>query len=87
MSRFKIWCPDLGQEQSDAQACSAIDEQGAVEEWAEWSDSHSADYDIVGGKERKVSVLNLDTSEISEWTVTGESLPIYRARPVLVQHI
>lgn len=87
MNRYRIWCPDIGQKQSDAQACSAIDEQCAAEEWAEWSDRRSADYDIVGGKERKVCVLNLDNSEISEWTVTGESVALYRARPVLVQHI
>lgn len=87
MNRYRIWCPDLGQEESDAQARSAIDAQEAAEEWAEWHDWYSAEYGIVGGKERKVFVRDIDGSEISEWTVTGESVPLYRARPVLVQHI
>jgi hypothetical protein len=80
MGRYRIWCPDLGQEESDAQACTAFDSREAAEEWAEWSDRTSAEYTIAGGTERNVLVRDLDNGEASEWTLTGESVPTYIAR-------
>jgi hypothetical protein len=83
MGRYRVWCPDLGQEQNDGQACSAIDPRTAAEEWGEWCDRTSAEYSIVAGNDSKVLVLDLDSGETTEWIVSGESVPKYTARLVV----
>lgn len=53
----------------------------AAEAWAEHHDSEG-DYSIVGGSSVHVRVRKADSKDAwEEFTVTGESEPVYRAEP------
>lgn len=82
MGKYWIWSDDLGQDEGCARAVSANSTESAVTEWAERQDARSADYTIVGGQEVIATVRDCDTGEVSQWIVTGESVPLYRAREV-----
>ena len=85
-----VWQPDNGETEDDARTFYGMSPDAAVEKWAAWSDSHSADYDIVGGGEATVHVrlrsqdtdraefLRLPTEELI-FEVYGESVPSYHA--------
>lgn len=80
MSRFMVWCPDLGSTESDAREFGALDAASAACEWAKREDRHSADYWIVGGQPATVYVRANDGT-LSTFIVTGEAEPVYWARP------
>jgi hypothetical protein len=81
MERYIVWCPDLGQEQEDGLKITASGTRQAVEDWAEWHDNVGAEYSIVGGKDATVTVMSIKSGDKRDWIVSGESMPIYRARP------
>lgn len=80
MGRYIVWCPDIGQEQEDGAKVTARCPQTAAQEWADWQDRRSAEYSIVGGTDVTVTVLDINSGERRDWIVSGESVPIYRAR-------
>ena len=79
MAKYTVWCPDHGSTFEDGRKFEASDAEHAAERWAEWEDAYSAEYSIVGGSEKIVRVRGEDGGE-QEFTVTGESVPLYRAR-------
>jgi hypothetical protein len=83
MGRYRVWCPDQGEEQHDGQGITACDPPTAASEWAEWSDRTSADYCIVRGEDMTVMVHDLESGETRAWIVSGESVPHYSARLVV----
>jgi hypothetical protein len=52
----------------------------AAERWASIDDNESAEYSIAGGHSVDVVVFDIEAGTRSTWTVTGESVPAYRAR-------
>ena len=81
MGRYLVWEPSCGQTEEDAKKISASDPECAVRKWAEWSDSASSDYHIVGGQPTTVMVRDLDSPKaLLEYEVSGESRPVYYAR-------
>lgn len=81
MGRYTVWCEDLGQEQSDGKKFAEGGPREAATEWARWNDWNSAEYAIVGGKDAEVCVYDEHSGAVSRWTVSGEAVPQYRARP------
>ncbi len=81
MTKYLVWRPDYGQEPEDGRVFDAYDAHSAVCRWAEWDDSRSADYLIVGGTDATVKVRAVNAPEHEfEMIVSGESVPSYRAR-------
>jgi hypothetical protein len=78
--RYVVWCPDDGSTEDDGKTFRANSPSGAAEQWAEWNDRHSADYNIVKGCGAVVHVRSEDGGETSVFTVTGETVPLYSAR-------
>lgn len=83
MRTFKVWCPDRGETQDDALVLVDIAPEYAVEEWAEQDDRDSAEYSICRGNEETVCVLELDTTNIRKFLVSGEAVPSYSAYEVV----
>lgn len=79
-----VWCPESGHEgPDDGEEVRAFDAELAAIKWAERDDAHSADYLIVAGRwEPTVLVQAVDGGPIQRFTLTGESVPLYRARKV-----
>lgn len=50
--------------------------------WAEDDDCDSAEYRIVGGTDVVVAVREVASGVLTQWSVTGESVPAYLAREV-----
>jgi len=80
-SAYIVWCPDRGATREDARRIVAYNPESAATAWAEWDDASSADYTIVGGTDTECVVAE-DREGSAEWrfTVSGESVPSYRAR-------
>ncbi len=78
--RYKVWWPDRGQEQDDAQSVEAFDHENAATKWAHWYDYRSNDYAIVGGEVAEVMVLHEGDTAPIKVTVFGEMERSYRAR-------
>lgn len=78
---YLVWREES--EREDAKRVKANYSEQAVRAWAEWADSWSADYTIVGGQEERVFVaLDTDGSAPEIFEVRGESMPVYFARAV-----
>lgn len=77
---YLVWREES--EREDAKRVKANCSEQAVITWAEWADSWSADYTIVGGQEERVFVALDDGSEPVMLEVRGESRPVYFARAV-----
>ena len=78
---YLVWREES--EREDAKRVKANYSEQAVRTWAEWADSWSSDYTIVGGQEERVFVaLDADGSEPEMFEVRGESMPVYFARSV-----
>ena len=75
---WEVWSPDLGASREDAHVVHADDAEGAAVAWAKWWDQD--DYDIVGGEEYTVHVCREGGSDVTTWTVYGQSVPEYWAR-------
>ena len=80
MGKYRVWCPEYGQDESDAKTVEAAGPRYAAQKWAEWRDAWSAEYTIVGGTPATVSVWCEDTLELTTWIVYGEAVPEYTAR-------
>ena len=80
-SAYLVWCPDRGATREYARCIVSCNPKSAATDWAEWEDASSADYTIVGGTDIEVVVAE-DREGSAEWrfTVSGESVPCYRAR-------
>ena len=59
-----------------------LDAEMAATEWAEKNDRDSAEYHIVGGHDATVNVRDLETDEVTRYTVSGEAVPQYTAREI-----
>ena len=79
MTLYYVWSPDQGGKQEYSKRIDAIDEEHAAELWAEWEDSHSAEYTIVSGEEVTVCVVEDGQDEVRTYVVIGESVPRYFA--------
>ena len=79
--RYVVWCPDDGNTEEGGKTFRARSASAAAEQWAEWSDRHSADYNIVKGCDAVVHVRSEDGGETFAFSVTGETVPLYSARP------
>ena len=78
---YLVWREES--EREDAKRVKANYSEQAVRNWAEWADSWSADYSIVGGQQERVFVaLDADGSEPELFEVSGESMPVYSAQLV-----
>lgn len=78
---YLVWREES--EREDAKCVKANYSEQAARIWAEWADSWSADYIIVGGQDEVVFVaLAADGSEPEMFEVRGESMPVYYARAV-----
>lgn len=80
---FFVWCPEDGEDESDAREVMAFDEEEAAEDRAEASDS-DGDYTIVGGSDATYHVrAKVDPGEeqapVMVFVVTGETVPHYSA--------
>lgn len=80
-SNYLVWDPDLGQTAEDGKDMGGGNARDAATGWAEWNDCHSAEYAIASRAERHVCVLDKVTGRVSEFTVTGWSMPCYSAKP------
>lgn len=55
----------------------------AAEKWAQEMDGSTVEYLIAGKQQDAVVVVTeANTGRKSQWTVIGETVPVYRARPV-----
>ena len=78
MTLYCVW--RASDDASSARLIAAASPEHAVRMWAEWADSHSADYSIVRGEEEHVYVQVSD-EEPQRFVVTGESVPVYYVTP------
>lgn len=86
MNEYLVWSPDYDQTIADARRIKAYDMRAAAEEWAEWYDSHSAEYSIVGGQGADITVAeDFDNYREETFRVEGEAVPMYRARKMFGQ--
>ena len=81
MTKFDVWCPDLGSGPEDARVLEAFDAEHAATEWADWEDGYSADYWIVGGQDAHVCVRKHggDDVDVYEFLVQGRTERAYSA--------
>lgn len=80
MTEYVVWNPSNGQTQEDGRHIDAHCARSAVEQWAQHDDAESADYTIVAGSPAEVMVSDCDGGEPERYSVSGESVPEYRAR-------
>ena len=59
----------------------ARDAEHAAEVYGEESDVHSADYSIIGGEDDRIRITDPD-GVVTEWRVSGETIPSYTASRV-----
>ena len=78
MTKYLVWCPELGAAAEDGRDVTAHDFADAACIWARGEDGQSADYWIVGGDGATVMVRSPDGTEQS-LRVTGEQDIHYRA--------
>ena len=79
LTEFTVW--DDEDTEEDGITIAAYTPHEAAEEWAERYDSNSAEHSIVAGKrEPAVHVRNQKNGLISNYVVSGESVPQYHAR-------
>ena len=78
MSKFKVWCPADGETADDARIIEAHDAQDAAAEWGNRDDYESADYTIIKGCDKQVTVACEDHPPRS-FVVRGESVARYSA--------
>lgn len=79
---YLVWRED--DDRDDAKRVKANYASQAAENWAQWSDSWSADYTIVRGEEARVFVaLDQDGSTPELFEVSGEQCAVYSATPTL----
>lgn len=81
MNKYLVWCPERDQGPEEGKSIHAFEEEAAAAEWGEHDDAYSAEYSIVSGREVTVMVRDEGGQE-SSFVVSGESKPIYFARPV-----
>ena len=78
---YLVWREES--DRDDARRVKASYPEQAAKAWAQWADSWSADYSIVGGQNERVFVaLDADGSEPEMFDVGGESMPVYYASAV-----
>ena len=81
MTRYVVWRPDYDQTIEDGRVVEALCPEYAVQQWAQRDDCESADYLIVRGNDAEVMVSELGSSlPPLRYSVSGESVPSYRAR-------
>jgi len=81
MTKYRVWRPDQDEAFEDGRLIDAWDANRAVCSWAEWKDSSSAEYSIVGGNDETVMVRAVNGPIVEyEFIVSGESVPSYTAR-------
>lgn len=80
---FRVWCPELGDTEEEADRIEAASAEDAAERWAiNWDDSDTRK-DIAGeGKSYEVSVRGPDGA-LTRWEVQGEYTASYWAEQVL----
>lgn len=79
---YIAWCEDYGHTEEDGRKVSAYDAEAAARTWAEWYDQKSADYAIASGSETIVTVKEIASGVIEQFSVSGEAVPSYFARKV-----
>lgn len=85
MTKYIVWCPELGSTADDGKTISAYDEFEAAAMWARREDAESADYWIVGGEGTTVIVRDpFGNDKILR--VLGEPCINYTARIVAATH-
>jgi hypothetical protein len=65
--------------EADAIEIDALRAEYAVEAWAERYDIDTAEYSIVGGEPKAVSVRRKDNGRLEVFRVEGEAVPQYHA--------
>jgi len=76
--QWRVWNVDESEE--DGHTFYARDAEYAVEKWAEYDDTNSAEYHIAQGGKAAVFVKQIDTDEPpKKFSVTGEYEPVYYA--------
>lgn len=78
--KFKVWCPERGQTVGGAWTIVADSPEAAAADWGWEADTHSAEYEIVGGAMASVCVQDPD-GLVTRWQVKGEGVPQYYASP------
>lgn len=79
--KYVVWNPEHG-DREDGREIESHSAEAAVRAWAERDDAESADYLIVRGNDATVQVW--DGERERTYIVSGESVPEYRARLVVV---
>ena len=79
---YLVWPAD--ESRNEAIRISAVDAQAAAEEWAEWADRTSVEYDIIrSGDLTEVYVALDEPGSVEElFNVWGEGVPVYTASKV-----
>lgn len=80
MGHYIAWSAELGQDEEDGRRITAGDEETAAREWAEAHDQRSAEYSIASGTDMVVTVKDIESGEVSQYTVSGCPVPTYSAR-------
>lgn len=75
-SKFKVISGYVGEEGHEIEA---FDHVHAAEIYAEWEDSMTAEYSIMGGSLEDVTVVDPD-GVTKHFVVSGGAIPVYEAR-------
>jgi hypothetical protein len=82
MANYRAWSEEIGQDEEDGLLIDAWDEEMAACQWAKTYEQRQAEYSIVSGTDMVVTVKDIKSGETSDYTVSGEAVPSYRARKV-----
>ena len=82
MENYIVWCEDFGHEEKDGGKVSAYDAESAAREWAGAHDRRTADYDIANGGGTILTVKEIATGVIEQYSVSAEAVPHYYASKV-----
>lgn len=79
MNTYLVWCPDLGEDESEGRAFDADDSEDAAIQWAVWKDEDSGENAIANGGNCRLMVRNLEVRALYAMRTYGEWVPFYYA--------
>lgn len=77
MPRYWVWCPELGEDESQGLDFDASDVMHAAIRWAKRHDRESTQYAIAKGADLRVMVRDLENRALYAFRVFGEMVPTY----------
>jgi hypothetical protein len=84
MKKYIAWCYEYGQEEEDAHMIDACDGESAAREWSKWYDNEygkkCAEYEIANGNRTVVTVKEISSGLVEQYSVIGETVRSYSAK-------